>query len=388
MIPIHIIGIDILPAAEDVSPAAIKKQKSAKKTPSKAKDIEEPEAVKEAVEPTPKAKKSKGKTPVKANDTGIPAVKEEQETPATKGKKKTPAKAEEPEVATPKTFTSKETDKVTSSKTKKEKTPAKAKTVTPSKAQKQAPMAKETPTEPEEIAKVVSEAVESTSASKTPRKSPKSGKKSAKKAVPVPEPEAVEQKDEIVQDTQESDVVPEEIGQTAFEEDDEHTKALVQTLDSSDEDDFDSGVVLFEEGQDVGKIPTVSKKEKKAAKKALAALKDKEDSGVIYVGRLPHGFYEHEMRSYFSQFGPIRNLRVSRSKKTGKAKHYAFVEFEEVSTAEIVAKTMDNYLLFGHILKCRVIPKAQVHADLFKGANKRFKVSSYSYRVVFWRPLI
>lgn len=34
-----------------------------------------------------------------------------------------------------------------------------------------------------------------------------------------------------------------------------------------------------------------------------------------------------------------------------------------------------NYLLFGHILKCSVIPKAQVHKDLFKGSNKRFKVS-------------
>jgi nucleolar protein 15 len=34
-----------------------------------------------------------------------------------------------------------------------------------------------------------------------------------------------------------------------------------------------------------------------------------------------------------------------------------------------------NYLLFGHILKCSVIPKEQVHKDLFKGSNKRFKVS-------------
>lgn len=33
-----------------------------------------------------------------------------------------------------------------------------------------------------------------------------------------------------------------------------------------------------------------------------------------------------------------------------------------------------NYLLFGHILKCSVVPKAQVHDDLFKGGNKRFKV--------------
>lgn len=34
---------------------------------------------------------------------------------------------------------------------------------------------------------------------------------------------------------------------------------------------------------------------------------------------------------------------------------------------------MNNYLLFGHILKCSVIPKSQVHPALFRGANKRFK---------------
>ena len=37
--------------------------------------------------------------------------------------------------------------------------------------------------------------------------------------------------------------------------------------------------------------------------------------GVLYVGHIPHGFYEHEMRSFFSQFGTVNRLRLSRSKK-------------------------------------------------------------------------
>ncbi|TQS33162.1 hypothetical protein Golomagni_06501, partial [Golovinomyces magnicellulatus] len=124
---------------------------------------------------------------------------------------------------------------------------------------------------------------------------------------------------------------------------------------------------LFKEGQDVGKIPKVSQKVKDAAKSSDG------EPGVIYIGRVPHGFYEFEMRQYFQQFGDISRLRLSRNKKTGASKHFAFVEFAEHSTAEVVAKTMDNYLLFGHILKCKVIPKSDVHDDLFKGANKRFK---------------
>ena len=80
------------------------------------------------------------------------------------------------------------------------------------------------------------------------------------------------------------------------------------------------------------------------------------------------------MKKYFSQFGRVLNLRLSRNKKTGASKHYAFVEFASAEVADIVARTMNNYLMFGHILKCALIPKEQVHENLFKGAGTRFKV--------------
>ena len=79
------------------------------------------------------------------------------------------------------------------------------------------------------------------------------------------------------------------------------------------------------------------------------------------------------MRAYFSQFGTIKRLRLSRNKSTGKSKHFAFIEFASAGVAEIVAATMNNYLMFNHILKCSVVPKEQVHEKLWKGANKRFK---------------
>jgi nucleolar protein 15 len=90
--------------------------------------------------------------------------------------------------------------------------------------------------------------------------------------------------------------------------------------------------------------------------------------------RVPRGFFEPQMKKYFSQFGRVTRLRLSRNKKTGASKHYAFVEFQSSEVADIVARTMDNYLLFGHILKCKFIPAEQVHPDLFKGAGERFKV--------------
>jgi nucleolar protein 15 len=59
--------------------------------------------------------------------------------------------------------------------------------------------------------------------------------------------------------------------------------------------------------------------------------------------------------------------------QTGRSKHYAFIEFDSSRVAEIVAETMDNYLLMGHILKSRVVPKSEVHPELWIGADKKFK---------------
>ncbi|KAF9452318.1 hypothetical protein P691DRAFT_804834 [Macrolepiota fuliginosa MF-IS2] len=35
---------------------------------------------------------------------------------------------------------------------------------------------------------------------------------------------------------------------------------------------------------------------------------------------------------------------------------------------------MDNYLLSGHILKCKVISKDEVHPELWIGANRKWRV--------------
>lgn len=96
-------------------------------------------------------------------------------------------------------------------------------------------------------------------------------------------------------------------------------------------------------------------------------------SRVVYLGRIPHGFYENEMKSYFSQFGKVTRLRLSRNKKTGASKHYAFIEFEYPEVAEVVAKTMDQYLLKSCLLQCRIVPTEKLHKDIWIGANKRFR---------------
>ncbi|XP_054909073.1 MKI67 FHA domain-interacting nucleolar phosphoprotein isoform X2 [Poeciliopsis prolifica] len=95
--------------------------------------------------------------------------------------------------------------------------------------------------------------------------------------------------------------------------------------------------------------------------------------GVVYVGHLPLGLFEPQLRSYFEQFGTVLRLRLSRSKKTGGSKGFAFIEFESSDVAKIVAETMNNYLMGERLIKCEVLPPEKVHEKLFVGSQKTFR---------------
>ncbi|KAG7376938.1 MKI67 FHA domain-interacting nucleolar phosphoprotein [Phytophthora pseudosyringae] len=145
----------------------------------------------------------------------------------------------------------------------------------------------------------------------------------------------------------------------------------------------------FDAGNDVVTLPTAAeaavsgkkrkskmqrKKEAAAQLKAQQAEKRKsQPSNVIYLGRVPHGFYEKQMMGFFKQFGVVRRVRLSRNKRTGNSKHYAFIQFDEPEVAQIVATTMNQYRLFDHTLSCHVVPSHAVHERMFVGANKEFK---------------
>ncbi|KAK7512099.1 hypothetical protein IWZ03DRAFT_385528 [Phyllosticta citriasiana] len=207
---------------------------------------------------------------------------------------------------------------------------------------------------------------EEPAAEKAKAKSEKASKKSSKKRKSEPEPEPEpEAEDSAAAEEQEQESAQE----SENEKEDDQTAALLKGFESSDDEEDGE-----DEGFDADKVPTIPN-EKKLRKKLSKAKGEegKEGPGVVYVGRIPHGFYEHQMRAYFSQFGDITRLRLSRNKKTGRSKHYAFIEFAHASVARITAETMDKYLMFGHILQVRYIPADQVHPDLFKGANRRFK---------------
>lgn len=96
-------------------------------------------------------------------------------------------------------------------------------------------------------------------------------------------------------------------------------------------------------------------------------------AGVVYVGHVPHGFFEKQMRGFFAQFGEVTRLRLSRSKKTARSRGFAFVEFANAEVAGIAAAAMDGYLMHGRALVAKFVAPDDVHPATFNGADRVFR---------------
>ncbi|XP_017782197.1 PREDICTED: MKI67 FHA domain-interacting nucleolar phosphoprotein-like [Nicrophorus vespilloides] len=91
------------------------------------------------------------------------------------------------------------------------------------------------------------------------------------------------------------------------------------------------------------------------------------ERAIIYIGHLPHGFYEKELREYFGQFGKVTKVTVPRAKRSGRPRSYAYVEFLFMDVAKIAAETMDNYLMFDKRLVVKVLPQEKCRKLKFGG---------------------
>lgn len=121
---------------------------------------------------------------------------------------------------------------------------------------------------------------------------------------------------------------------------------------------------------------TTNKKQDKQSKDAK-----QEKKGIIYIGRIPKGFEEFEMKKYFSQFGDIERLRISRNKKSGASKHYGYIQFKHYDVAKIAAETMNNYLIYGHLLKVHVIEEPK--KNLFIGdRDRKFRANQWQQKLI------
>ena len=121
-------------------------------------------------------------------------------------------------------------------------------------------------------------------------------------------------------------------------------------------------------------------REKAAAKGDKAAARQEREeqeaafrgSAVVYVGSIPAGFYEEAQFQFFSQYGKVTRLRLSRDKATSKYRGYGFVEFADAKVAHQVCKEMDGYIMYGKRLRVHLVRPEQLHPQLFRNCHRAF----------------
>jgi nucleolar protein 15 len=207
--------------------------------------------------------------------------------------------------------------------------------------------------------------VETTATTKVEKKKENGAKKEktiAKAKKPASKPNVVK----------EVSVVEEEVPASEAEELTADQTAELLAGFSSSEDEADEEEEQAIAISEIPNAPIVKHVQKHIRKKTgISEHNPDTQPGTVHMSRLPHGFFEPQMRAYLEQFGTITHLRLARNRKTGKSKHFAFIEFASSGVADIVAKTMDKYLLFGHIMQARRVPDEQITEDFWKGEGKK-----------------
>ena len=143
-------------------------------------------------------------------------------------------------------------------------------------------------------------------------------------------------------------------------------KQIKNKLENKEELEIESSKEEEEEEKNI-------KKNKKREIQNEEGISSNPSTGVIYVGHLPWGFLDDNLKKYFSQFGNITRIISPKSSKTGRSVGYAFIEFEDEETARIAAKTMNNYILFEKILKCSFVEDKKKYDRIFLKWKKKFE---------------
>ena len=209
----------------------------------------------------------------------------------------------------------------------------------------------------------------------SPKKQKQTPKKVKNKSKKEEEDNSEESKEEKISEKEEEYIEEEEESKEKEEENsEEEEESKEEKKDSISEEKEESISEEEEKSEEDSKKKNIknSKSRVEKTQKAIESLTKPKKTSVIYVGHLPWGFDEKALYKYFSQFGTINRLYNPRSTLSGRSKGYAFIEFLDEKTAEIAAKTMNNYLLFDRILKCNVIEDKSKYDNMFKNAKKQF----------------
>jgi len=81
------------------------------------------------------------------------------------------------------------------------------------------------------------------------------------------------------------------------------------------------------------------------------AAASKKSSSTVFVGNIPYGTTEDQLREVFGQVGKVSNFRILYDKDTGKPKGFGFCEYEDIETAMSAIRNLNNVEVNGRQLR-------------------------------------
>lgn len=80
----------------------------------------------------------------------------------------------------------------------------------------------------------------------------------------------------------------------------------------------------------------------------------------IYIGNLPYGATEDELKNAFSEFGEVSSVNIIKDKFSGQSKGFGFIEMPNSSEADAAINALNETELQGRNIK---VNKARPRSD-------------------------
>jgi len=87
----------------------------------------------------------------------------------------------------------------------------------------------------------------------------------------------------------------------------------------------------------------------------------------IYVGNLPYGITEDDLKEAFASFGEVETVKIIKDRYSGESKGFGFVEMPDRAGAEAAIDGLDGTELKGRTIK---VNKARSRSEGSRGGTR------------------
>ncbi|CAF0907346.1 unnamed protein product [Adineta ricciae] len=99
----------------------------------------------------------------------------------------------------------------------------------------------------------------------------------------------------------------------------------------------------------------------------------------VFVGNIPHGTSEDDMKAIFTVIGPVLSFRIVLDRETGNPKGYGFAEYADADMAQSAIRNLNGFDFAGRSLR---VDKASSQADELRLLHQQTAMGTSTFETV------